>query len=90
MGVEKLKGMVSIAAGIFRNRKTGDSHESLQEALRAEAKCGCGIDCCEKELVLEDKTTGDFMALYFDNGGVFVKNKTTGVVSELTATPLES
>jgi hypothetical protein len=90
MGVKKLMGMVSIAAGIFRNRKTGDSYESVQEVWRAEAKCGCGIDCCEKELVLEDKTTHDFMSLYFDNGGAFVRNHTTGVVSELTLTPIES
>lgn len=71
----------------------GDKQESFEQqvdAWKKEADCGCGIDCCDKELVLTDKTTGEFMALYFDDGAMFVRNRTTGIVSEIALTPIES
>ena len=32
---------------------------TLREANEVEAKCGCGINCCEAQIVIPDKVTGE-------------------------------
>lgn len=39
-----------------------------RDAWKQEADCGCGIDCCNKNLVLEDQSNGNTYELVFDNG----------------------
>lgn len=83
------KGKVTYRAGLVVD-ESGRGVEQQTDAWKKDADCGCGIDCCEKELVLTDKTTDEVNSLYFDNGGLFVRNHTTGIVSEVTLTPIES
>jgi hypothetical protein len=68
----------------------GRGVSSQTDAWKKDADCGCGIDCCAGELKLRDQTTQVIMSTYFDNGGMFVRNNTTGVVYEVTLTPVES
>ncbi len=89
-GKKGYNGKTAFRAGIAYDKETGKGIDELVDLQAREAECGCGIDCCDQELVLTDKTTGAFMSLYFDNGGAFVRNNTTNVVYELTMTPLES
>lgn len=68
MSLTKLLGQVGIRSGLLYNKKTERSYEQLVDAMKAEADCGCGIDCCSGELVLPDKTTGKATGFYVDNG----------------------
>ena len=74
MANSKLKGVVKYITGIVSG-KGGDQIETQQEAWRQEAKCGCGIDCCYKALVLKDQVTGEHSYIYVENG--VVKSTTT-------------
>lgn len=71
------KGKVQYRAGLAIDQD-GRGIESQTDAWKKDADCGCGIDCCEKQLVLQDQTTGDFMALFFADGSPFYRNLTTG------------
>lgn len=73
-----------IPGGEAKDRK-GDTVKGLEDALKIGADCGCGIDCCNKELVLEDKTTGNVNKLYFDNGVLYVSINGTVSTVDLTA-----
>lgn len=83
-------GKTAFKAGLAYDKETGKGIDELVDLQAREAQCGCGIDCCERELVLTDKGNDHFMSLYFENGGAFVRDNTTNVVYELTMTPLES
>ena len=39
-----------------------------QVTSKVEAKCGCGIDCCNNALVLIDKATKNITYIYVENG----------------------
>lgn len=80
-------GKVAYRAGSVIN-SDGHGFEKQTDAWQAEAECGCGIDCCNRELVLTDQTTGVVNSLYFDDGGLFTRNHATGVVSQVTLTPV--
>lgn len=70
--MSKLKGAIKYLAGhVFT--KDGVQVESQQEAWRKEAKCGCGIDCCENELVLTDKSASTGVSLYFEGGELRIR-----------------
>lgn len=64
-----LKGLVKYIPGFVFGKK-GQQITSQVEAWREEAKCGCGIDCCYKALVLRDQTTGEATYIYVDGGVV--------------------
>lgn len=85
----RYKGKIRYKRGIVFDEKTGTSHDYQTDAWKKEADCGCGIDCCEKELVLTDQVTGVSNSLFFNNGGLFVRNNSTGIVSEVTLVPVE-
>lgn len=80
----KLKGVVKLLAGVFFNKK-GEEITSFREAQREEALCGCGIDCCESELVLQDKTSTANTKLYFEGGQLIVQIGVTKYSATLTA-----
>jgi len=62
-------GQVIYRVGLIVNGKNEDSYEYQTDAWAAEARCGCGIDCCERELVLTDKITeAGFVSLFFEDG----------------------
>lgn len=46
-----LKGAVKIVAGTMIGKKT---IKYLRQALKLEADCGCGIDCCNGAVVLPE------------------------------------
>lgn len=75
--MSKVKYIPGVVSG-----KDGKQITTQQDAWAEDAKCGCGIDCCNNELVLKDKTTGDITKLYFDNGSLFVD--VAGTVYEAT------
>lgn len=64
---KNLKGVVKYISGFVFDKK-GEQIETQREAWRSEAKCGCGIDCCYKALVLRDQTTGVATYIYVEDG----------------------
>lgn len=80
---KKFKDIVKIRWGTMVNAINGMGYETLNEAQKAEADCGCGIDCCDNELKLRDKDTQNTVALYFD-GGEFKLRDTTGAIFTVT------
>lgn len=65
----RYQGVVRYAVGLIKDATgRGNSYEQQVDAWKAEADCGCGIDCCNKRLVLTDRTTGNHVELFFDNG----------------------
>lgn len=70
MGLRKTGylGKVWYALGIVKDSKSDESFERQTDAWQREAECGCGINCCERELVLTDKITNEFIATFFENG----------------------
>lgn len=46
----------------------GNNVKTLNDGLREEAKCGCGIDCCENKMVLKDQSNGNTYEFVFDAG----------------------
>lgn len=67
-----MKSIVKILPGFFFGRNKKPIH-TLRDAMAEEAKCGCGIDCCNNELILTDKTSDTKVKLYFDSGGLVVE-----------------
>lgn len=70
------------------DKMTEQSFELQTDAWKRDADCGCGIDCCEGKLKLPDTTVVATMSLYFADGGMMVKNETTGDVYTVTLTPV--
>lgn len=73
----KGKGVIKFSPGsVFSTRnKKSEQVDTLNDAMAKEAECGCGIDCCNKVLVLEDKAIpGDFYEIYIEDGEL-VHNK---------------
>lgn len=64
----KIKNRVLYPAGAHVQTKSGDPIKGQEEAWKVGADCGCGIDCCNNNLVLTDKVTGKPVKLYFSNG----------------------
>lgn len=62
-----IKGVVRVLISALTG-KNGEQIEHLNEALRQEADCGCGIDCCNNKLVLKDQSNGNTYELVFDAG----------------------
>lgn len=67
MGKFSTKGVVRVLSPAFIGRD-GNQIDYLNEGLRQEADCGCGIDCCNNKLVLEDQSNGNTYELVFDAG----------------------
>lgn len=80
----RIKGVVKLLAGVFFNKK-GEEITSFREAQREEALCGCGIDCCESELVLQDKTSSASTKMYFEGGNLVVQIGEDKFTATLTA-----
>lgn len=64
-----MKGVVRYLMA-FAFTKKGKPITTQREAWRAEAKCGCGIDCCYSALVLKDQITGEPTYIYVEDGEV--------------------
>lgn len=67
MGKFSIKSVVRVAPQAFVG-KNGEQVDYLNEGLRQEADCGCGIDCCNNKLVLSDQSNGNTYELVFDGG----------------------
>lgn len=88
-------GKVSSPQGIFR--KGMEDVGGLMNALYEEAKCGCGIDCCNGLLVLPNynSNSGDvdgYFGLYVVDGELVVGDVETAraAIKEFKADPLIS
>ncbi len=57
----------------FINDSKGNPILDQHSAWEKDAECGCGIDCCKKELVLTDKTSSNKTSLYFEAGDLIVE-----------------
>lgn len=78
----KMNKVVKYLAGFVFNSK-GDQIESQTDAWKLEADCGCGIDCCNRKLVLTDKTNDEITSIHFEAGSLIV---TTGDGTRYLAT----
>jgi len=90
MGIRKTYiGKVLYRVGLIVDTKTEDSFEYQTDAWKRDAECGCGINCCERELILTDKATvGEFIgfvALYIEEG-VLKFRLPDGTVKTVTST----
>lgn len=74
------KPKVRYNPGFVTNSK-GKQITSQEDAWEEGAKCGCGIDCCNQELVLTDKNNGTKYALFFENGGLKFRKENGAVVT---------
>jgi len=66
---KKYKGSVDIKNSKITD-KDGKTLETWSDAARADAECGCGIDCCKQVLRLKDSVTGLATELYIESGVV--------------------
>lgn len=57
----KTKGVTFIPGTVFD--KDGNQITTLERALEVDAKCRCGISCCDGTLTLVDPETGDQVVL---------------------------
>lgn len=73
--MSKFKGVVKFLSG-FATNKGGKQIETQVDAWKAEADCGCGIDCCNNCLVLRDKATGNKVNISVSNGVIVINNGT--------------
>lgn len=64
---------VLVKVGTIISKKTQKSFKTLREALDASSKCGCGLDCCENEFRMRDKSTGETRTMYWEDGVLTVK-----------------
>ncbi len=62
----KKEGRIKYIPGVVSGKE--GQVTSQVEAWREEAKCGCGIDCCNNALVLIDKATKNITYIYVENG----------------------
>lgn len=85
-GRKNYDAKVNVKPGILVDANNRDrSFETLPDALKHEADCGCGIDCCDGSLKLRDRTTGNIIRLFFDGGDMKFTDLTTGVTKTVTA-----
>lgn len=82
--MSKFQNKVGIRVGTVIDKDTGKSFDDLNDALRKEAECGFGLDNCANELRLRDKTTGESIALYFNNQVPYMR-LADGTVLQITA-----
>lgn len=84
--------LVKITDGIlFKIRKgVRQGYTYLQEALNDQAKCGCGVYCCEGEnkLLLTAQDTQIVYELYAVGGQLVLKNTADGSTANVTALPV--
>lgn len=70
----RYKGVVRYAVGLIKDATgRGDSYEQQVDAWKAEADCGCGIDCCNKRIVMTDRVTGNHVEIFVSNGELVFK-----------------
>jgi|WetSurMetagenome_2_1015567.scaffolds.fasta_scaffold233939_3 hypothetical protein len=78
MGKFSTKGVVRVLPSALTG-KDGEQIDYLNEGLKQEADCGCGIDCCNNKLVLKDQSNTNTYELVFDGGVLkFRLHKSTG------------
>ena len=70
------KGVVRILGGALARGNKG--LDTLREALTEEARCGCGIDCCDNRIVIPDKQDGKVYELVVINGVLHIGEKDSG------------
>lgn len=88
MPLQKFLNKVGIRLGTLINKDTGDSFADLNDALKTEADCGCGIDCCNSELKLRDQTTQETIAFYVSNHVPYIR-LADGTVLEIETSEVE-
>lgn len=83
--------LVKITDGIlFKIRKgVRQGYTSLQEALNDQAKCGCGVSCCdgENKLLLRAQDTDIAYEMYATGGQLVLKNTVDGSTVNIVALP---
>lgn len=62
---------VKVIEGVLSTKHK--SITNLSDALSEDSKCGCGIDCCEGVIRLEDKDTGIPHVVYVFGGELQVQ-----------------
>ena len=83
MSAKGYKGKVGVKEGFLFNKRTEKGYTTLSEALEAEARCGCGIDCCEGVVNIHDQEDGKSVSLY-SVGGVLKFKDGDGAVYTVT------
>lgn len=79
------KGVVRYAVGLIKDATgRGPSYEQQVDAWKAEADCGCGPDCCNREYKFTDKTTNEHIAVYFI-GGVMKFRRADNTIHTVTS-----
>lgn len=53
---------------------------TLREALGIEAECGCGIDCCNGQIVIPDTVLNTNTFWSVDNGVFNIRNAAGGII----------
>jgi len=67
---QKDKARVHYTIGAVNNSKQNQL-DNQRDAWKEDADCGCGIDCCNKTLVLEDQDVkGDIYEVSIKNGAI--------------------
>lgn len=65
------KKIVKYGSNTAFDTRTSQPLTTQEDAWKASADCGCGIDCCDREIVMTDKETGIVSKLYFKNGSLY-------------------
>lgn len=81
-----LKGKVKYIPGFVSDLK-GEQIETQRDAWKKDADCGCGIDCCNKKIVLQDQQTSKDVNLYFYDGELRISIEGVGTFTA-TLTPV--
>lgn len=79
-------GKVGLKPGVAYDKQDRDkTYESLADAMKREADCGCGFDCCDGSAKFRDQTNGHIMRMFFEGGSLKFTDLTTGVTKTVTA-----
>lgn len=68
--------------GFVFDRK-GNQITNQEDAWAEGAECGCGIDCCNNTLVLKDRSTGDVIEIFVEDGAIKFRNRATDAITEV-------
>lgn len=80
------EGKVDYKQGVVHPTGNPDkSYGKQTDAWKAEADCGCGIDCCDNSIKLRDQTTGNIIRWFFTDGHMKFTDLTTGITKTVTA-----
>lgn len=69
---KKAKSKVNYLRGFVEDNK-GNPIEDQHDAWKEDADCGCGIDCCERKIVMTDKVTHEHTCMYFEDGSLIIE-----------------